>query len=41
VYIEVFKVYVKWVPFHQSVTRNQVADGGDGLYVWSLPASAV
>jgi hypothetical protein len=30
---------VKWVPCHHCMGRPQVADGGDGLQIWTVAAS--
>jgi hypothetical protein len=31
--------HVKWVPCRHGVARPQVADGGEGLQIWRVPAS--
>jgi hypothetical protein len=31
--------HVKWVPCHHGMGRPQVADGGDALQVWRVPAN--
>jgi hypothetical protein len=34
-------VHVKWVPCHHGMVRPQVADGGDGLQIWSVAANVL
>jgi hypothetical protein len=32
-------VYIKWVPCRDGMASPQVADGGDGLQIWSVAAN--
>jgi hypothetical protein len=33
-----YQINVRWFPCHHSMVRPQVADGGDGLETWRIPA---
>jgi hypothetical protein len=37
--ILVTRQHVRWVPCHHDTAGPQVANGGDGLQIWMVPAN--